>query len=75
MGRHFMCKGCSVFFSNPNLFNLITIKEKSKDAEEMSALKSLKQINEVFLDIFDGAEEIENMRKELKKELESVKAT
>lgn len=21
MGTHFMCKGCSVFFSNPRLFN------------------------------------------------------
>ena len=21
LGQHFMCKGCSVFFSNPRLFN------------------------------------------------------
>jgi len=28
MGQHFMCKGCSVFFSNPRLFNLEAIEQK-----------------------------------------------
>lgn len=29
-GTHFMCRGCSVFFSNPKLFNSESIKEKQK---------------------------------------------
>lgn len=27
-GTHFMCKGCSVFFSNPNLFNKENMKNE-----------------------------------------------
>lgn len=27
LGTHFMCKGCSVFFGNPNLFNRETMNE------------------------------------------------
>lgn len=29
MGTHFMCKGCSVFFSNPRIFNDEHIKKRS----------------------------------------------
>ncbi len=31
-GRHFMCKGCSVFFSNPRLFNAeaVAIKQMQR---------------------------------------------
>lgn len=29
MGTHFMCKGCSVFFSNPYLFNKLNIGRPS----------------------------------------------
>ncbi len=27
-GTHFMCKGCSVFFSNPNAFNAVAVAAK-----------------------------------------------
>ena len=35
MGQHFMCKGCSVFFSNPKLFNKVAIiqAEMRREAE------------------------------------------
>ena len=30
IGKHFICRGCSVHFSNPTLFNANTIKEKKE---------------------------------------------
>jgi len=31
MGTHFMCKGCSIFFSNPKQFNLDNIQRRMND--------------------------------------------
>jgi len=30
MGQHFMCKGCTVFFSNPKLFNLVEVEKRNE---------------------------------------------
>lgn len=30
LGTHFMCRGCSVFFSNPKLFRADPIREKRR---------------------------------------------
>lgn len=37
MGTHFMCKGCSVFFSNPNLFCRENVNKK-KDENYLNKL-------------------------------------
>lgn len=29
MGRHFCCKGCSIFFSNPRIFNKTHIESQN----------------------------------------------
>lgn len=31
LGTHFMCRGCSVFFSNPRLFHADPIREKGRE--------------------------------------------
>lgn len=40
MGQHFMCKGCSVFFSNPKLFNKVAVDER-KLRQEIAERHSL----------------------------------
>lgn len=43
MGTHFMCKGCSVFFSNPKLFNKVAVDERKleRDIAERNSLIDL----------------------------------
>jgi hypothetical protein len=36
-GKHFMCKGCSVHFGNPNLFNAVNVAQrKMKQADTLT---------------------------------------
>ena len=59
MGTHFMCKGCSVFFSNPKQFNKVAIDEK-KLREAIATRHSI-------MDIIMGIDkDMEEMMKEIK---------